>query len=119
MPIRKASTEPDGVAARARVDEPAEVVDGLEVREHDPDEVEDGRLRDDAGGARPPRAAPPCTRAQPAVEGQERRLDREGGQEPEEDQVVRARPDLGEEEVPCEMPNAMIEASISSEPAIV
>ena len=61
-----------------------------------------------------------CVRSpQPAVEREERRLDREGGEEAEEDPVVRARAAALERERALLTPKATIEASISSEPAIV
>ena len=57
---------------------------------------------------------------QPAVEREERRLDGERGREAEEDPVVRRScPSSIRSNVPCCSPKTMIDASISSEPAIV
>ena len=70
-----------------------------EVGHHDPDEPEDGGLRDDAGEHR--RDLGRRLRvggAEPAVERQQRRLHRERDHEAEEDPLVPARPRVDQAE---------------------
>jgi hypothetical protein len=102
-------------------DERAEVLDRLgEVGQDDPDEPEDGGLRDDAGEDRRDLGRRLCVgEAKPAVERQQRRLDGEGGEEAEEDPVVRARADLRELECALRDPERDDRASMCSEPTIV
>ena len=67
--------------------------------QHDPDEPEDRRLRDDAGEQRGDLGRRlGVGRAQPAVEREQRRLDGEGDEEAEEDPVVAARPGVDQAE---------------------
>ena len=69
------------------------------MRQHDPDEAEDGRLRDDAREQRRDLGRRLGVRgAQPAVERQQRRLHRERDGEAEEDPVVAARAGVDEAE---------------------
>ena len=53
------------------------------------------------------------------MEGEDRRLDRKRDEEAEENPVFDETPESTSENVPCESPKTMIDASISSDPAIV
>ena len=77
-----------------------ELVDGLrELRDHDPEQAVDGRLGDDAAEDRGHlRRRLAVGVDEPAVEGEDRRLDREGDQEAEEDPVVRGDARVDERE---------------------
>ena len=91
-----------------------------EVPQHDPDETEHGCLRDDAREERGDLGwSLGVGGPQPAVERQQRRLDREGDEEAEEDPVVAARARVDQAERALGESEATIDASISSEPAIV
>ncbi len=87
-------------------DESREVVRRLrELRDSDSQEAVDRRLRDDRGEHRRHLYRRLAVRErQPAVEREERRLDREGDREAEEDPDVVARPRLGERERPLRHP---------------
>ena len=100
---QRAVDEPD---RREDEDRHGEVVGGLgELRDRDPDEAVDGRLRDDPGEHRRDlRRRLAVGVEQPAVEGEERRLDRERDREAEEDPVVRARAPVDERERPLRDP---------------
>jgi hypothetical protein len=76
------------------------VLDGLrELLDRDPQEPVHGRLRDDPREHRRDLGRGLAVRVgEPPVEGEERRLDRERDEEPEEDPVAPARPALDEVE---------------------
>ena len=95
--------EPD---SREGEDVRLEVVDGLgELRDHDSQEPVDGSLRDDAGencGHLGRRLAVGLD--EPAVEGEDRRLHRERGEEAQEDPLVRRRTRVDQRERPLREP---------------
>ena len=100
---QRAVEEPD---RRQHEDRHAEVVHRLrELRDHDPQEPVDRRLRDDAREHRGDLGRRLAVGVrQPAVQREERRLDRERDREAEEDPGVRARLDL------VEVEGALVEA---------
>ena len=74
-------------------------------RDHDPQQPVDGRLGDDAGeDRRDLRRRLAIGVDQPAVEGEDRRLDREGGEEAEEEPLVGGRSQGEQRERPLREP---------------